>query len=589
MAALAETRTRYIRCIKPNTRKRPLLMEHVSTVEQLRCAGVVAAVTISRSAFPNRLDHEVVLDRFKSLWPKGGDHLLRQFLEKKDAEEEDTATEMDRTRKSVELLLSLALKELEFERDGVIIRAFVIGKSRAYFRAGALEFLEGERLKFLSQWATEIQRTARGFVRRSQYVRVRSMAICLQSCQRRHVATRAYKQLKQATVKVQCWYRVLYAVQTLYQMRRNYRSTQIQTRWRILVARRRLRMWVSATVIAQTMVRGALQRPKFRQALHEKKEEAKLENQLRSLQRKLEEAEHKRVQAEKEAEERAARALRELQEKEEAEKRRQEEEAKRKEEEAAAAAAQAALEESQKFEEEQARAAAEAAAREEEERLRKEQEQIAEKEGLKRQLEEQKREQEEIQQQLTAEQQLLMDESGRMLEYLRKEVFKLRGQNTQLKTDFDLLKDNNQRLMDANASAGASFAALNNHTKQLSKQNAKLQEDVGTYRGQVQKLNVLQVELKEELKMKQATYIAEVHSRIQYQKALGKITDLIQESCRDHRLVERVLQVVDECEMEYQSGVGPDTAPPPPENGTAAGKEAKSGSILGSILPSIFG
>ena len=100
-------------------------------------------------------------------------------------------------------------------------------------------------------------------------------------------------------------------------------------------------------------------------------------------------------------------------------------------------------------------------------------------------------------QELSAEQQQLMDESGKMLEHLRKEVFRLRGQNQQLKTDFDLLKDNNQRLMDANASAGASFAALNQHAKQLSKQNAQLVNDVQGFKGQVQKLTILQVEAKE--------------------------------------------------------------------------------------------
>jgi myosin V len=575
MSSLSDTRTRYIRCIKPNTRKRPLLMEHVSTVEQLRCAGVVAAVTISRSAFPNRLDHEVVLDRFKSLWPKGGDHLLQHGGES-DKGDNDT-TEMDKIRKSVDLLLALALKALEYARGGVMIRAFVIGKSRAYFRAGALEYLEGERLKYLFSWATEIQRVVRGFVRRSQYVRVRTMAICLQSYQRQRIATRRYQKLKSAAVGVQCWFRVVLAQRTLVYLRRNYRSTKIQTRWRIFVARRRLLACVAASVPIQAMVRGAVQRPKYRQALIDKKEESKLENQLRTLQRKLEEAEQRRHQAEKDAEERAARVLREHQEKEAAEKRRQEEEHQRKLDEAAAAA-----------EEEQARLEAEEAARLEEERKQRERDAIAEKEGLKKQLEEQKREQQEIQQQLTAEQQLLMDESGRMLEYLRKEVFKLRNQNAQLKTDFDLLKDNNQRLMDANASAGASFAALNQHTKQLGKQNVKLQEDVGLFRGQVQKLNVLQVELKEELKMKQATYIAEVHSRLQYQKALGKITDLVQEQCRDHRLVERVLEVVDQCEMEYQSGEGPNLSAPPPAPAEAP-ETSRSSSLLGSILPSIFG
>ena len=153
--------------------------------------------------------------------------------------------------------------------------------------------------------------------------------------------------------------------------------------------------------------------------------------------------------------------------------------------------------------------------------------------------------------QLHEEQQRLMDESGRMLEYLRKEVFKLRTQNQQLKRDFDLMKENNQRLMDANASAGASFAALNQHAKQVSKQNGQLTKEVESLKAHNHKMNIVQVELKDELKMKQASYIAEVQSRLQYQKSLQKVTDMIQERCRDHRLVEKVLQVADECEMEY--------------------------------------
>jgi predicted nuclease with TOPRIM domain len=147
-----------------------------------------------------------------------------------------------------------------------------------------------------------------------------------------------------------------------------------------------------------------------------------------------------------------------------------------------------------------------------------------------------------------------MDESQKMLEYLRKEVFKLRSQNSQLRTDFDLLKENNQRLMDANASAGASFAALNQHAKHLSKTNSKLQNEVAKQKEQVHKLNLAQIESKEELKMKQGTYIAEVHSRLQYQKTMGQIVDMVQDRCRDHRLVEDVLALSDECESDYMGG-----------------------------------
>ena len=52
-------------------------------------------------------------------------------------------------------------------------------------------------------------------------------------------------------------------------------------------------------------------------------------------------------------------------------------------------------------------------------------------------------------------QQALMHESGKMMEYLRKEVFKLRTHNSQLRTDNERLKENSRRLMDANAAAGA--------------------------------------------------------------------------------------------------------------------------------------
>merc|ERR1719162_2028694 len=57
MGNLRKTKSLYIRCVKPNKAKVPEVVEHVSTVEQLRSAGVVAAVTITRSAFPAKVDN----------------------------------------------------------------------------------------------------------------------------------------------------------------------------------------------------------------------------------------------------------------------------------------------------------------------------------------------------------------------------------------------------------------------------------------------------------------------------------------------------------------------------------------------------
>jgi myosin-5 len=568
MRQLTETRTRYIRCIKPNTQKKPLLMEHTSTIAQLRCAGVVAAVTISRSAFPNRLDHEVVLARFRSLWPKG-EHHAEVNVDDDDFENKD--------RKAVEQLLTLALKNMEFEKNGIQSRAFVIGRSRAYFRAGALEFLEGERLKYLGKWAMEIQRIARGFYARAVYHKIQKMILCVQTLGRMRIARRKYTNLRNAAVRVQCKYRVLTAARTIVHLRRMFKSTKIQIRWRIFVNRRRLKACISASVVIQQMVRGALQRPKYRQALIDKKEEAKMENQLKALQRRLEEAEAHRHEVVRLAEERAAATIKTYEDAQAA----KEEERKKAALEMEEREQKAALEMEERehaAEEEEKKEAADAAARAEEEKKRLEQEEIekAKQQTILDKEEEQKR--------LSAEQQTLMDESGQMLEFLRKEVFKLRGQNSQMKNDFDLLKDNNQRLMDANASAGASFAALNQHAKQLSKQNEKLQTDVTSFKSHSQKLTMLQVELKEELKMKQATYVAEVHSRLQYQQSLQRITDLVQDKCRDHRLVEGVLEIADECEMDYMTdSVGQPEAPGSSNGNSSNLGDPKSTGIFGYL------
>lgn len=480
MENITKTRTRYIRCVKPNKMKQPKIMQHISTVEQLRCAGVVAAVTISRSAFPNRLEHEQVLDRF-------------MCLEKSFVRESRPYDGSDLVCKDVKRLLSIALKSIEKVKDEKIVQGFVCGNTRAYFRAGSLELLENRRLHAFGDLAKDLQRIVRGYLARSKYLRLRSNAILVQAEFRRNKARKHYVQMRDAAILLQCWCRVTSSKAVLDELKRNNRATKIQAYWRMITAHSLYKRQRAAAVKIQACAKGSRQRPLYRKALAEAIEEAKLENQLKTLQKKLEEAEARRIEAEKRAEEGAAKTV-------------------------------IVYKDAQNAENGSATPINST--------------------------------------QLSEQQQTLMDESGKMLEYLRKEVFKLRSQNSQLRSDFELLKENNQRLMDANASAGASFAALNQHAKQLSKTNAKLKADATRYRQQCHGLQLAQVELKEELKMKQGTYIAEVHSRLQYQKTMSHIVDAIQERCKDNRLVEDILTMSDECESDYMSGpTGVDLTP----------------------------
>jgi myosin V len=160
MTMLKQTNSRYIRCIKPHPAKKPLLMAHMSTIEQLRCAGVVAAVTLSRSAFPNRLENSIVRFKFWQLWDK--DKYPAKVTDDMSAQEKDKA--------QCEAILACALEPLKEvdKKTGKPIKIFVCGKTRSYFKMGALEYLESHRMNGLGEHAVLMQAVARGFLVRKR-------------------------------------------------------------------------------------------------------------------------------------------------------------------------------------------------------------------------------------------------------------------------------------------------------------------------------------------------------------------------------------------------------------------------------------
>merc|ERR1712038_1435987 len=115
--------------------------------------------------------------------------------------------------------------------------------------------------------------------------------------------------MREAAIRIQCWNRMTFAQATLLELRRNDRATKIQTYWRMIVSKFAFKEKKNAAIKIQACARGARQRPLYRQALAEAIEEAKLENQLKTLQRKLEEAEARRIEAEKRAEEGATKTV----------------------------------------------------------------------------------------------------------------------------------------------------------------------------------------------------------------------------------------------------------------------------------------
>ena len=211
MNNISITKTRYIRCIKPNPEKVPQKVNLSSSLEQLRCAGVVAAVTISRVSYPNRLTHESCIDRFSCLldeMPTGEDNkVIVTEMTKKILTDYETTT-----------------------KDGQTVSSFETGKSRIYFKAGTLEHLESKRLKKLGELATILQKMVRGFVAHSQFSRLKATSIAVQALVRRNIARNNLLRACAAVTNISCWIRCIFAKAELLRLQRKKASTLIQTR-----------------------------------------------------------------------------------------------------------------------------------------------------------------------------------------------------------------------------------------------------------------------------------------------------------------------------------------------------------------------
>jgi len=479
MTMLKKTNSRYIRCIKPNTMKVPSVMQHVSAIEQLRCAGVVAAVTLSRSAFPNRIDNKTARFKFSSMWDR------TKFPSKatKDMSPEEKLS------KDCHALFDCALKPREETEDGKVVKAFVVGKTRSYFRLGALEYLEANRTKEMGTQALSIQRYTRGWLIR-------------------RLTQMAETKRRKGIIKIQKWYKEVTA--KIEQNQRDIAAGKERKRKAEQEKKAREKAEAKAKAARETRLKKEKKEREEREARERAEEEEKERKERQAFEKRKKKEKDAKDKFEKDKEKKIKKFKKGIKEKEkelDKKEKRWEQEVTDldKEAEAAEAERDAVLEE-----------------------IAKEEAKIANIPTL------------------SDKEKKKLNDSTEIIAYIRKENKKLRGSTTQLRKDFDTMQENNKRLLEANAYAGASFEALNEQSRNNNRNNGKLMQNLDKYKKQNQKL-------KEDLRMRQGYYDAEAQIRVNYQKSMAEIMEMIQDQCDDAQLTEDILVLALECESEAKS------------------------------------
>uniref|UniRef100_A0A3Q1FN00 Myosin VAa n=1 Tax=Acanthochromis polyacanthus TaxID=80966 RepID=A0A3Q1FN00_9TELE len=227
METLNATTPHYVRCIKPNDFKLAFSFDPKRAVQQLRACGVLETIRISAAGFPSSLN------AFGSFQWTYQEFFSRYRVLMK---QKDVLPDKKMTCRNV-------LEKLVQDQD-----KYQFGKTKIFFRAGQVAYLEKLRADKLRAACIRIQKTIRCWLARKKYLRKRCAAITIQRF------TRGYQ--------ARCLAKF---------MRRTQAATIIQKYQRMYVEKKRYRQKQAAALAMQTILRAYMARQKYQALLREAK------------------------------------------------------------------------------------------------------------------------------------------------------------------------------------------------------------------------------------------------------------------------------------------------------------------------------
>eukprot|EP01038_Epipyxis_sp_PR26KG_P013406 gene13406-17978_t len=293
MEAIGCTQVQYVRCIKPNTEKSSIIFNRHMVMEQLKCSGIIAAVKVSRAAYPNHLQYVEFYRNFKCL--------------------RNSTLFMNETDKSgLEIAIEFCQKIMNafsnyIQANRIIIsnqtnskkqKLFEFGATKVYFSSGVLECIEKLRISKLNELIILIQRKFQTFYRRKQYKMIISSFIKLQAFVRKFIHYKSFKQIKNSILLIQTIMRRIIAKKNVMTIRYYQRARCIQSYTRRFIRRKQFLLLKKAVITLGAIVKMKIQQKKYRTMILEYHETSRLSIQLDMMTKRLLEESELRSQLE---------------------------------------------------------------------------------------------------------------------------------------------------------------------------------------------------------------------------------------------------------------------------------------------------
>ncbi|CAN8014514.1 unnamed protein product [Ixodes persulcatus] len=171
----------YVRCIKPNELKQPMIFEMALVQHQVRYLGLVENLKVRRAGFAFRQEYEAFLERYKLLSPHTWPHWSGLPVEG----------------------VTLLLRDLPVHPS-----EYAFGRTKIFVKNPRTVYeLEEFRHERLHELATLIQKTWRGFVMRNKFLRMREGQVTISSNFKCWKARREFLHKRQAASTIAAFFR----------------------------------------------------------------------------------------------------------------------------------------------------------------------------------------------------------------------------------------------------------------------------------------------------------------------------------------------------------------------------------------------
>ncbi|XP_053334493.1 unconventional myosin-VIIa isoform X3 [Clarias gariepinus] len=303
MRTLSTCQPFFVRCIKPNELKTPMMFDRGLCVRQLRYSGMMETIRIRRAGYPIRYTFAEFVDRYR----------VFMLMVKPDC-----------------------LQENLRGACGRIARAFLghnddwqIGKTKIFLKDHHDMQLEIERDKAITNKVILLQKSVRGRKQRTNFLKVRKSVILIQKTWRGYICRKKYKVMRAGFMRLQA----------LWRSRKHYLMYQ-EVRKRIILFQGQCRgflvrqaFWkrLNAVCVIQAYARGMIARRVCRKLRQEREHRLEAERQRLADEERLRKqmtARKAQAEAERKHQERLAELHREQEQRRQAER----EEARRKKE-----------------------------------------------------------------------------------------------------------------------------------------------------------------------------------------------------------------------------------------------------------------